>query len=174
MQNIHEDSTIVSSDDMLESVVIDPLNSRLSAEPPLEPYKGMEFASIEETRIYYTKYAKNKGFSFRMGRVTKSRTNGMIIGREFLCSKEGFRTKKYVKEENNSIIVHDETMAGCKTMLYLKKNGEIWIVTRFVRDHNHELFSPRSSQFLRVHRKKTNVQKKLIDVLHDSGLGPSK
>ncbi|KAI5418712.1 protein FAR1-RELATED SEQUENCE 5 [Lathyrus oleraceus] len=175
MQNIHEDSTIVSSDDMLESVVgIDPLNSRLPTEPPLEPYEGMEFASIEETRIYYTRYAKNTGFSFRMGRVTKSRTNGMIIGREFLCSKEGFRAKKYVKEESNSIIVHDETRVGCKAMLYLKKNGEIWIVSRFVREHNHELFSPKSSQFLRVHRKKTNVQKKLIDVLHDSGLGPSK
>ncbi|CAL5212901.1 unnamed protein product [Lathyrus oleraceus] len=105
MQNIHEDSTIVSSDDLLESVVgIDPLNSRLPTASPLEPYEGMEFASIEETRIYYTRYAKNTGFSFRMGRVTKSRTNGMIIGREFLCSKEGFRAKKYVKEESNSII----------------------------------------------------------------------
>lgn len=79
-----------------------------------------------------------------------------------------------MKEESNSIIVHDETRVGCKAMLYLNKNGEIWIVSRFVREHNHELFSPKSSQFLRVHRKKTNVQKKLIDVLHDSGLGPSK
>ncbi|CAL5198108.1 unnamed protein product [Lathyrus oleraceus] len=62
MQNIHEDSIIVSSDDMLESVVgIDLLNSRLPTEPPLESYEGMEFASIEETRIYYTRYAKNKG-----------------------------------------------------------------------------------------------------------------
>lgn len=149
MQNVHEDSTIVSSDDMLESVVdIDPLNSRLPTEPPLEPYEGMEFASIEEMRIYYTRYAKNKGFSFRMGRVTKSRTNGMVIGQEFIYSREGFWAKIYVKEESNSIIVHDETRVRCKTMLYLKKNGEIWIVSRFVRDHNHELFSPRSSQFL--------------------------
>ncbi|KAI5414870.1 hypothetical protein KIW84_040357 [Lathyrus oleraceus] len=45
---------------MLESVVgIDPLNSRLPAEPPLEPYEGMEFASIEETRIYYTRWSIN-------------------------------------------------------------------------------------------------------------------
>jgi hypothetical protein len=59
-------------------------------------------------------------------------------------------------------------------MLYIKKNEEKWIVSRFVKDYNHELFSPRSSQFLRVHRKKTKVQKKLIDVLDDSGIGPSK
>lgn len=73
-----------------------------------------------------------------------------------------FGQKKHVKEKSNSIIVHDETRVGCKAILYLKKNGEIWIVSRFVRDHNHELFSPRSSQFLRVHRKKTNVQKNLL------------
>ncbi|KAJ1384268.1 FAR1 DNA-binding domain [Sesbania bispinosa] len=54
----------------------------------------MEFASIEDAKNYYTRYAKNKGFNFRMGRVTKSRTNGMIIGQEILCSKEGFRRKK--------------------------------------------------------------------------------
>ncbi|CAL5196873.1 unnamed protein product [Lathyrus oleraceus] len=90
MQNIHEDSTIVSSDDMLESVVgIDPLNSRLPTKPPLEPYEGMKFASIEETRIYYTRYAKNTGFSFRMGRVTKSRTNGPSKIRSVLCTESG-------------------------------------------------------------------------------------
>ncbi|CAL5205044.1 unnamed protein product [Lathyrus oleraceus] len=117
MQNIHEDSTIVSSDDMLESVVgIDPLNNRLPTEPPLESYEGIEFASIKEMRIYYIRYAKNKVFSFRMGRVTKSRTNDMIIDREFLCSKEGFQAKKYVKEKSNSIIVHGETTVGCKAM----------------------------------------------------------
>ncbi|XP_050916425.1 protein FAR1-RELATED SEQUENCE 5-like [Lathyrus oleraceus] len=49
----------------------------------------MEFASIEETRIYYTRYAKNTGFSFRMGRVTKSRTNGPSKIRSVLCTKSG-------------------------------------------------------------------------------------
>jgi hypothetical protein len=59
-------------------------------------------------------------------------------------------------------------------MVYVKKNEDRWIISRFIRDHNHALFSPESSQFLRVHRKKTRVQKKLIDVLDESGLRPSK
>ncbi|KAI5439588.1 hypothetical protein KIW84_025106 [Lathyrus oleraceus] len=75
MQNIHEDSTIVSSDDMLESVVgIDPLNNRLPTEPPLEPYEGMEFASIEETIIYYIScQLKNPGFFYAFQMDTEGR-----------------------------------------------------------------------------------------------------
>ncbi|KAK7266928.1 hypothetical protein RIF29_19589 [Crotalaria pallida] len=46
-------------------------------QPPVEPYEGMEFTSIEDVKNYYTRYAKSKGFSFRMGRITKSRTNGV-------------------------------------------------------------------------------------------------
>ncbi|MED6124774.1 hypothetical protein PIB30_062100 [Stylosanthes scabra] len=43
------------------------------------PYEGMEFTSMDEAKNYYTMYARKKGFTFRMGRVTKSRTNGAII-----------------------------------------------------------------------------------------------
>jgi hypothetical protein len=46
----------------------------------------MGFASIGDAKIHYTRYARNKGFRFCMSHVTKSRTNGMTIGQEFLCS----------------------------------------------------------------------------------------
>jgi hypothetical protein len=174
MVDMHAHTTMISSNEIHESAIdIVPLNDRIS-ELPLEPFEGMEFASIEDVKNYYVSYAKNKGFSFRMGRVTKSRTNGKVIGQEILCSKEGFRSKKKLKKENGSFIVHDQTRVGCKAMLYIKKKEDQWVISKFVKDHNHELFSPRSSQFLRVHRKKTKVQKKLIDVLDDSGIGPSK
>ena len=173
MTDMHEHTNMIGSDDMLASDA-DPLNDRLPLELPLEPFEGMEFASIEDVKKYYTRYARNKGFSFRMGRVTKSRTDGRVTGQEILCSKEGFRSQKNLKKENGSLIVHDQTRVGCKALLYIKKSEDRWTVSRFVRDHNHELFSPNSSQFLRVHRSKTKVQKKLIDVLDDSGIGPSK
>jgi len=43
-----------------------------------------------------------------LGRITKSRTKGLIIGQEILCSKEGFRPKKYAK-----VAAHEETRVGC-------------------------------------------------------------
>jgi hypothetical protein len=99
MTDMDEDSTMACSDDVPETAALDmdPINNGLPSESPLEPFEGMEFTSIEEARNHYKRYAKNKGFTFRMGRVTKSRTDGMIIGKEFLCSKEGFRAKKYAK-----------------------------------------------------------------------------
>ncbi|XP_058787209.1 protein FAR1-RELATED SEQUENCE 5-like isoform X2 [Vicia villosa] len=174
MTNMHVNSTGTSSDIIEMAHDAENFNSRLQLQPTLEPYEGMEFVSFEEAKTYYTRYAKNKGFSFRMGRITKSRTNGLIIGQEIVCSKEGFRAKSYAKGENNKPATQDETRVGCKAMIYLKKNEDRWNISKFIREHNHELFSPRSSQFLRVHRKKTKVQKKLIDVLDDSGLRPSK
>jgi hypothetical protein len=160
---------MIRSDNTVE-VTHDADNS--NGELPFEPYEGMDFASFEDVKNYYTRYAKKKGFSFCLGRITKSRTNGLKIGQEMLCSKEGFRAKKCAKGNNPT--THDETRVGCKAMVYVKKNEDRWIISRFIRDHNHALFSPESSQFLRVHRKKTRVQKKLIDVLDESGLRPSK
>nr|ABE93031.1 hypothetical protein MtrDRAFT_AC136139g3v2 [Medicago truncatula] len=95
MTDMHEHTTVNGSDDVLANVIdADSLNDRPPSELPLEPFEGMEFASIEDVKDYYVRYAKKKGFSFRMGRVTKSRTNGIVIGQEILCSKEGFRSKK--------------------------------------------------------------------------------
>ncbi|XP_024633536.1 uncharacterized protein [Medicago truncatula] len=88
MTDMHENTTMPGcDDDILESALdADPLNDRLSSEIPSEPFEGMDFASIEDVKNYYVRYAKSKGFSFRMG---KSRTNGMVIGQEIVCSKEG-------------------------------------------------------------------------------------
>jgi len=70
-----------------------PLNDRLPLKLPLEPFEGMEFTSIEDVQNNYERYARNKGCSFRMGCVAKSRS-GRVIGRKILCFKEWFRTKK--------------------------------------------------------------------------------
>jgi hypothetical protein len=41
---MHDDSTMIDSNDVLETALdMDPLNNGL----PLEPFEGMEFASIE-------------------------------------------------------------------------------------------------------------------------------
>lgn len=127
MTDMHEHTNMIGSDDMLASDA-DPLNDRLPLELPLEPFEGMEFTSIEDVKKYYTRYARNKGFSFRMGRVTKSRTDGRVIGQEILCSKEGFRSQKNLKKENGSLIVHGQTRVGCKALLYIKKSEDRWTV----------------------------------------------
>ncbi|KAF5477811.1 hypothetical protein F2P56_004424, partial [Juglans regia] len=63
-----------------------------------------------------------------------------------------------------------ETKIGCKAIMRIKKDGEKWIVNKFVVGHNHILLTPRSTSFLRGHRGVSKVQKKLIMTLNESGV----
>lgn len=93
MTNVHADSVLISSDNIVEIAPnADNSNGESQVEPSSELYEGTDFASFEDAKNYYTRYARNKGFSFRLGRITKSRTNGLIIGQEILCSKGGVST----------------------------------------------------------------------------------
>ncbi|KAL2639941.1 hypothetical protein AAZV13_06G199700 [Glycine max] len=101
MTNVDEDSIMeVSSNNRSESDLgIDYADTELPLEPFVKPYEGMKFSSIEDAVKYYTRYAKRAGFSFHMGYNSKSSTSGMIVSKEILCSKDGFRPKKCESEK---------------------------------------------------------------------------
>ncbi|KAK8528311.1 hypothetical protein V6N12_074842 [Hibiscus sabdariffa] len=85
------------------------------------------------------------------------------------------RANKYVKGEDRVAAAPDEVGKGCKAMILVSEKEEgKWIVSLFHVEHNHALASPMSTRFIRSHRKKTKVQKDLVDVLDDSGIRPSK
>ena len=63
-----------------------------------------------------------------------------------------------------------ETRNGCKAVMSLKKVEDKWIVSKFVDKHNHELLTPRSTSFLRGHRKITTAQNNLINTLNKAGV----
>ncbi|PHT64447.1 hypothetical protein T459_31798 [Capsicum annuum] len=69
------------------------------------PYIDKEFQSLDDSFKFYLDYAHHTNF------------NKSIIGQEFLCSKEEFRSKKDL-ERNKS---QDETREGCKALLYISK-----------------------------------------------------
>nr|GMC82698.1 protein FAR1-RELATED SEQUENCE 5-like [Ipomoea batatas] len=136
---------------------------------------GMEFQSLDDALMCYTNYAKHEGFGIRKSRILKSRKNQMVIGQEFVCSKEGYRAKKYLQRDNRKKPPPDEARMGCKAMISVsRKDEDKWVISKFTRDHNHVLASPSSARFHRVHRKRTKSQRNLIDVLDESGIRPSK
>ncbi|KAF5447954.1 hypothetical protein F2P56_033464 [Juglans regia] len=63
-----------------------------------------------------------------------------------------------------------EIKIGCKAIMGIKKDGEKWVVNKFVVGHNHILLTPRSTRLLRGHRGVSKVQKKLIMTLNESGV----
>ncbi|KAK4726734.1 hypothetical protein R3W88_031651 [Solanum pinnatisectum] len=70
----------------------------------------MEFQSLAITFKFYLDYAHRSGFSVRKNRITRSRKDKSIIGQEFVCSKEGFCSKKSLEKN----IQRDETREGAK------------------------------------------------------------
>ncbi|XP_058068468.1 protein FAR1-RELATED SEQUENCE 5-like [Magnolia sinica] len=115
-----------------------------------DPYVGMEFESEEASTEFYCEYATRVGFCIRTNLRRRSRRDGSTIGLEFVCSREGFRTKKCPSKR-------PESRKGCKARIRIKKteSGK-WAVVKFIKDHNHALDTPRDLPRLRSHRQGSN------------------
>uniref|UniRef100_A0A5B7ATD6 FAR1 domain-containing protein n=1 Tax=Davidia involucrata TaxID=16924 RepID=A0A5B7ATD6_DAVIN len=104
----------------------------------MEPYVGMEFESEEAAKVFYDAYATNLGFIMRVDAFRRSMRDGKVVWRRLVCNKEGFRKFKPRRSENRK--PRAITREGCKAMIVVKKEktGK-WVVTRFVKEHNHPL-----------------------------------
>ncbi|KDP45233.1 hypothetical protein JCGZ_15098 [Jatropha curcas] len=115
----------------------------LSMSDVVEPYIGMEFKSRDDAREFYIAYGRRTGFTVRIHHNRRSRVNNMVIGQDFVCSKEGFREKKYMYRKDRVLPPPPITREGCHAMLRLAlRDGDKWVVTKFVKEHNHTLMSP--------------------------------
>lgn len=107
---------------------------------PFEPFIGMEFESAEDAREFYELYGRRMGFTIRNNRTRRSLKDNSIIGREFVCSKEGFRGGKSPKGENRVFQSRPITREGCNAMLRIAaKDGGKWVIYGFIKEHNHDL-----------------------------------
>ncbi|XP_050228615.1 protein FAR1-RELATED SEQUENCE 5-like [Mercurialis annua] len=140
----------------------------------LEPYEGLEFESEEAAKAFYNSYARRVGFSTRVSSSRRSRRNGAIIQRQFVCAKEGFRNLNEKRTKDREIKrPRMITRVGCKASLSVKmQDSGKWLVSAFVRQHNHELVPPDQVHCLRSHRQISGPAKTLIDTLQAAGMGP--
>ncbi|PON64003.1 FHY3/FAR1 family [Parasponia andersonii] len=123
-----------------------------SAFEPLEPIVGMELDSAESAREFYEMYGRRMGFTIRNNRTRRSLKDNSIIGREFVCSKEGFRSEKCAHRVNKILSSRLTTRKGCNAMMRIAaKNGGKWVIYGFVKEHNHEL-NPNKIPPRRSHR----------------------
>ncbi|KAG8481283.1 hypothetical protein CXB51_026111 [Gossypium anomalum] len=104
-----------------------------------------EFISSEqanEALDFYFEYARRTGFSIRTNRIRHSLKNMAIIGRDFVCSREGFRAAKHAHRKDRVLPPRPVTREGCKAMIRLAaRDGGKWVVTKFVREHSHKLMA---------------------------------
>ncbi|KAF8391821.1 hypothetical protein HHK36_022055 [Tetracentron sinense] len=131
------DSRVINN----ELILIEPSMEELNGEN-LEPYTGMSFDSIDDTRDFYNEYAKRTGFSIRTNRIRHSQKNRAVIARDYVCSREGFRAAKHTLRKDRILPPRPITREGCKAMIRVAvRDGGKWIVTKFVREHNHKLMT---------------------------------
>ncbi|PON65945.1 FHY3/FAR1 family [Trema orientale] len=118
-------------------------NESLPIGNAVRPYIGMEFKSRDDAREFYIVYGRHTGFTVRIHHNRRSRINNMVIGQDFVCSKEGFREKKYACRKDRVLPPPPITREGCPAMLRVAlRDGEKWVVTKFTEEHNHSLMSP--------------------------------
>ncbi|GMJ02809.1 FAR1-related sequence 5 [Hibiscus trionum] len=140
-------------------------------EPNPEPFEGMGFDSEQSARVFYNSYARCIGFSTRVSVYQRSRRDGSIICRQIVCSREGFRR---AAGQNRSKRQRAVTRVGCRAQITVKKQSSgKWVVSKFVKDHNHELVPADKVHCLRSHRHVSGPARSLIDTLQAAGMGPS-
>ena len=59
-----------------------------------KPQIGMEFPSLEEAFAFYNQYARESGFSARLGNSKKNKRTNEVGWKQFVCFKEGHTDEK--------------------------------------------------------------------------------
>lgn len=131
---------------------IDNINGEEEGESRHEPHVGLEFASADAARDFYSLYAKRKGFKIRIGQLYRSRTDGSVASRRFVCSKEGFQLN---------------SRTGCPAFIRVqRRDSGKWVIDHFQKDHNHDL-EPMGENCPPFMLQKTLMVKNLVaDVSH--------
>lgn len=103
----------------------------------LTPHIGMEFESEEAAFQFYNEYGRIMGFGIRRDYHTKSKKDGLMINRKFVCHREGEKEK----DKRCHIVIQPrrEMRTKCSANLYISFNRDSkkWEVKKFDDAHNH-------------------------------------
>ncbi|XP_071723375.1 protein FAR1-RELATED SEQUENCE 7-like [Rutidosis leptorrhynchoides] len=119
-------------------------------ESTAEPCLGMEFNSADESRQFYALYATRKGFKIRTGQLYRSRTDGSVSSRRFVCSKEGFQLS---------------SRNGCPAFIRVQaRDSGKWVIDQIQKEHNHELGPDGENRPVIMHQRSPTARKRAVDV----------
>ncbi|KAL7178172.1 hypothetical protein ACSBR2_031342 [Camellia fascicularis] len=103
------------------------------------PCVGMKFDSEEGAYEFYNEYGRIVGFSIRRDYHAKSKKDGIMINRKFVCCKEGEKEKDkwYITVKHPQ----HETRTKCNAFMYISFRRDLskWVLMKFDDNHNHLL-----------------------------------
>ncbi|XP_042465845.1 protein FAR1-RELATED SEQUENCE 5-like [Zingiber officinale] len=120
-----------------------------------KPQIGMEFPSLEEAFTFYNQYARESGFSARLGNRHTDE-----------------KRKKVAQVDSVKERARGEVRTGCRAKLSLVKEqtGANWIVTKFLESHNHPFSTPSKVHLLRSHRHVSEAKKVLTQQFAEANI----
>lgn len=144
----------------------------------LVPVEGTLFDSVEEAYKAYKDYAAEAGFIVRRGHQTND--GGIVMNKEFLCSKEG--TKKVKVKEFDSLKdncdaksvkrIRSEFRTNCKARIYVVRSGEKYRVKHFAEEHNHGFFTAEDRHLQKSHRSMSLAHQYFAIKASNLNIGP--
>ena len=123
---VHDESEI-NEDPNDVDLTLNDSNQPFVCNRHLEPCLDMVFNKLDATRACYNVYARRKGFGIWVNHTWKTKKDRILVGIEYVCSKEGFCSKR--DEDTERIgLERVETRMRCKAMIGLKKIEDTWVV----------------------------------------------
>ncbi|XP_058218898.1 protein FAR1-RELATED SEQUENCE 5-like [Rhododendron vialii] len=123
------------------------------------PKIDQEFVNLDDVLKFYNDYAREAGFSVRIN-SSRLGENGKVMRKEYVCFKEGERRNSKATSRRRGL-----TRERCGAKLAVVRKGEVFVVSKFVEGHNHELTTPRKVHLLKSHRRVSAAQKALTQQL---------
>lgn len=133
------------------------------------PKIGMKFESEDHAYRFYNAYAGLVGFSVRKDFKNRSKIDGSVMSRRFVCFKRGFRHPD--KRNLNVKKPHKEVRTGCLAQMTISRQSDgRYRVIHFEAIHNHEVVGSEYVHALPSHRKLTVSQVIEADLAERSGI----
>ncbi|XP_030970825.1 protein FAR1-RELATED SEQUENCE 5-like [Quercus lobata] len=110
------------------------------------------------------------GFDVRKHYRNKSKKDGKITSRGFVCAKQGIRGPE--KEDMIHTCNRDDTRTNCPVKLYVslvRETGKYKVVD-FIKEYNHTLHLSETVYMMRYQRKISEVHARLIELASSSGI----
>jgi hypothetical protein len=157
---IGEGSGAMENNGHVELEVNDVGNSGSHAEDVVsEPYLGMVFDSEDSAKTFYSEYARRSGFSSKAGLHGQFNADGTNMFREFVCSREGLKRRM---------------TESCGAMVRIEQKGQNkWVVTKFVKDHNHSTSVSDKVEKLQPQKHFSSVGRTMPETYKGVGLVPT-
>lgn len=136
----------------------------------MKPFVGQIFERLQDAEDFYRRYAKEARFGVRIGPHTD--LNGVRRWQRWLCSKQGYRSKKKVDSKPKRI--QKISRCGCEAVLAVKLiEDNKFRVEIFVESHTHSLVSPDKVHLIRSNREVNEKAKRALVACHKGGIGTS-